>query len=60
MKSGQEQIKTWFNRVRRIVVRAAHKTEECEVRWLPESFQAVQLEMEFTRETVREKFGVHA
>ncbi len=62
MKSGPEQIKTWFNRVRRVVVKVARGSDERENRWNPEDFQAEQMEMEFAQESVRDraaKFGVN-
>lgn len=55
MKSGSEQIKTWFNRVRRIVVRTTREAEDTEPRWNPESFRAEQMEFEFRRESVRDR-----
>ena len=53
MKSGQDHINTWFNRVRRIVSKAAHLPEENEQRWCPESFQAEQMEFASFREKPR-------
>ncbi len=48
MKTGNEHIKAWLGRMRRIVSRTLPGHEEA-VRWSPEVVRAEQLEFEFQR-----------